>query len=65
MANSAPSKPPAAGALGHEDRPAAPSASRPLLAPEDSGRAAANQARLTDRNLRIAGEVDRAADELG
>jgi aryl-alcohol dehydrogenase-like predicted oxidoreductase len=32
--------------------------------PADSRRAAANQARLTDRNLRIAREVDRVADEL-
>ena len=34
-------------------------------APEDSRRAAANQARLTERNLRIAREVDRVADQLG
>jgi aryl-alcohol dehydrogenase-like predicted oxidoreductase len=34
-------------------------------APEDSRRAAANQARLTERNRRIAGEVDRVADALG
>ena len=33
--------------------------------PEDSKRAAANQARLTERNLRIAREVDLVADELG
>ena len=33
--------------------------------PEDSRRAAANQARLTERNLGIAGEVDRVADALG
>ena len=33
--------------------------------PEDSKRAAANQARLSDRTLRIAREVDRVADELG
>jgi aryl-alcohol dehydrogenase-like predicted oxidoreductase len=33
--------------------------------PTDSRRAAANQARLTDRNLRIAREVDRVADQLG
>ena len=33
--------------------------------PEDSRRAAANQARLTERNLQIAREVDRVADELG
>jgi aryl-alcohol dehydrogenase-like predicted oxidoreductase len=32
--------------------------------PEDSRRAAANQARLTERNLQIAREVDRVADEL-
>jgi aryl-alcohol dehydrogenase-like predicted oxidoreductase len=35
------------------------------MTPEDSRRAAANQARLTDRNLQIAREVDRVADELG
>ena len=33
--------------------------------PQDSKRAAANQARLTERNLQIAREVDRVADELG
>jgi aryl-alcohol dehydrogenase-like predicted oxidoreductase len=33
--------------------------------PEDSKRAAANQARLSERNLQIAREVDRVADELG
>jgi aryl-alcohol dehydrogenase-like predicted oxidoreductase len=33
--------------------------------PKDSKRAAANQARLGDRNLQIAREVDRVADELG
>lgn len=33
--------------------------------PQDSRRAAGNQARLTDRNLGIAEEVDRVADELG
>jgi aryl-alcohol dehydrogenase-like predicted oxidoreductase len=33
--------------------------------PEDSKRAAANQARLTERNLRIAREVDLVAEELG
>ena len=33
--------------------------------PADSRRAAANQARLTERNLRIARELDRVADELG
>jgi Aldo/keto reductase family len=33
--------------------------------PDDSRRAAANQARLTERNLAIAGEVDRVADSLG
>ena len=33
--------------------------------PDDSRRAAANQARLTERNLRIAREVDRVADQLG
>jgi aryl-alcohol dehydrogenase-like predicted oxidoreductase len=37
----------------------------PSTVPEDSKRAAGNQARLTERNLRIAGEVDRVADELG
>jgi aryl-alcohol dehydrogenase-like predicted oxidoreductase len=37
----------------------------PSLLPHDSRRAAANQARLTDRNLRIAREVDRVAEELG
>jgi aryl-alcohol dehydrogenase-like predicted oxidoreductase len=36
-----------------------------LPSPEDSRRAAANQARLTDRNLRIAREVDRVAGQLG
>jgi aryl-alcohol dehydrogenase-like predicted oxidoreductase len=33
--------------------------------PQDSKRAAANQARLTHRNLQIAREVDRVADQLG
>lgn len=33
--------------------------------PEDSRRAPANEQRLTERNLRIAREVDRVADELG
>jgi aryl-alcohol dehydrogenase-like predicted oxidoreductase len=33
--------------------------------PEDSRRAALNQMRLTERNLHIAAEVDRVADELG
>jgi aryl-alcohol dehydrogenase-like predicted oxidoreductase len=33
--------------------------------PEDSRRAAANQARLTQRNLQIAREVDQVADQLG
>jgi aryl-alcohol dehydrogenase-like predicted oxidoreductase len=33
--------------------------------PTDSRRAAANQARLSERNLAIAREVDRIADELG
>jgi aryl-alcohol dehydrogenase-like predicted oxidoreductase len=37
----------------------------PSTTPTDSRRAAANQARLTDRSLRIAREVDRVADELG
>jgi aryl-alcohol dehydrogenase-like predicted oxidoreductase len=37
----------------------------PSETPEDSKRAAANQARLTERNLQIAREVDRVADELG
>jgi aryl-alcohol dehydrogenase-like predicted oxidoreductase len=37
----------------------------PSTTPTDSRRAAANQARLTDRTLRIAREVDRVADELG
>jgi aryl-alcohol dehydrogenase-like predicted oxidoreductase len=37
----------------------------PSSSPADSRRAAANQARLTERNLRIAREVDRVADELG
>lgn len=37
----------------------------PSMTPEDSRRAAGNQARLTERNLRIAREVDRVADELG
>jgi len=36
----------------------------PSSSPADSRRAAANQARLTERNLRIAREVDRVADEL-
>ncbi len=35
------------------------------MLPEDSRRAAANQARLTERNLAIAREVDRVADALG
>jgi aryl-alcohol dehydrogenase-like predicted oxidoreductase len=38
---------------------------RDSTAPRDSRRAAANQARLTERNLKIAREVDRVADELG
>jgi aryl-alcohol dehydrogenase-like predicted oxidoreductase len=37
----------------------------PSTTPTDSRRAAANQARLSDRNLRVAREVDRVADELG
>ena len=37
----------------------------PTTSPADSRRAPANQARLTDRNLRIAREVDLVADELG
>jgi aryl-alcohol dehydrogenase-like predicted oxidoreductase len=37
----------------------------PTLTPEDSRRAPANQPRLTERNLAIAGEVDRIADQLG
>jgi aryl-alcohol dehydrogenase-like predicted oxidoreductase len=37
----------------------------PSTTPQDSKRAAANQARLTERNLRIAREVDRVADQLG
>jgi aryl-alcohol dehydrogenase-like predicted oxidoreductase len=37
----------------------------PSTTPTDSRRAAANQARLTDRNLHIAREVDRVADQLG
>jgi aryl-alcohol dehydrogenase-like predicted oxidoreductase len=37
----------------------------PSMTPEDSKRAAGNQARLTERNLQIAREVDRVADELG
>jgi aryl-alcohol dehydrogenase-like predicted oxidoreductase len=37
----------------------------PSTTPADSRRAAANQARLTDRTLRIAREVDRVADQLG
>jgi aryl-alcohol dehydrogenase-like predicted oxidoreductase len=37
----------------------------PTTSPADSRRAPANQARLTERNLRIAREVDRVADELG
>jgi aryl-alcohol dehydrogenase-like predicted oxidoreductase len=37
---------------------------RDSTAPRDSRRAAANQARLTQRNLQIAREVDRVADEL-
>jgi aryl-alcohol dehydrogenase-like predicted oxidoreductase len=36
----------------------------PATSPADSRRAPANQARLTERNLRIAREVDRVADEL-
>ena len=34
-------------------------------APKDTKRAAANQSRLTERNLRIAREVDAIADEIG
>jgi aryl-alcohol dehydrogenase-like predicted oxidoreductase len=37
----------------------------PSTTPQDSRRAAGNQARLTERNLRIASEVDRVADQLG
>jgi aryl-alcohol dehydrogenase-like predicted oxidoreductase len=37
----------------------------PSTTPTDSRRAPANQARLTDRTLRIARELDRVADELG
>jgi aryl-alcohol dehydrogenase-like predicted oxidoreductase len=37
----------------------------PSTTPTDSWRAAANQARLTDRNLHIAREVDRVAGQLG
>ncbi|HEX6677118.1 MAG TPA: aldo/keto reductase [Actinomycetes bacterium] len=37
----------------------------PSTTPQDSRRTAANQARLTERNLRIAREVDRVADQLG
>jgi aryl-alcohol dehydrogenase-like predicted oxidoreductase len=37
----------------------------PSTTPQDSRRAAGNQARLTERNLRIAREVDRVADQLG
>ena len=37
----------------------------PTTSPADSRRAPANQARLTERNLRIAREVDLVADELG
>jgi aryl-alcohol dehydrogenase-like predicted oxidoreductase len=37
----------------------------PTTHPADSRRAAANQGRLTEPNLRIAREVDRVADELG
>jgi aryl-alcohol dehydrogenase-like predicted oxidoreductase len=37
----------------------------PSLMPEDSRRAATNQARLTERNRRIARKVDAVADELG
>jgi aryl-alcohol dehydrogenase-like predicted oxidoreductase len=37
----------------------------PSPTPADSRRAAANQARLTERNLRIARAVDAVADELG
>ncbi len=33
--------------------------------PEDSKRAASNQRRLTERNLQIARELDRVADDLG
>jgi aryl-alcohol dehydrogenase-like predicted oxidoreductase len=37
----------------------------PSTTPADSRREAANQARLTERNLRIARAVDQVADELG
>jgi aryl-alcohol dehydrogenase-like predicted oxidoreductase len=37
----------------------------PTTTPADSRRAAANQARLGDRNLRIARELDAVADQLG
>ncbi len=37
----------------------------PSTTPQDSRRAASNQARLTERNLQIAREVDRVADQLG
>jgi aryl-alcohol dehydrogenase-like predicted oxidoreductase len=37
----------------------------PTTSPADSRRAPANQARLTERNLRIAREVDLVAEELG
>jgi aryl-alcohol dehydrogenase-like predicted oxidoreductase len=37
----------------------------PSPTPEDSRRVAANQARLTERNLQVAREVDRVADQLG
>jgi aryl-alcohol dehydrogenase-like predicted oxidoreductase len=37
----------------------------PSRTPEDSRRVAGNQARLTERNLRIAREVDHVADQLG
>jgi aryl-alcohol dehydrogenase-like predicted oxidoreductase len=36
----------------------------PSLTPADSRRASTNQARLTERTLRIAREVDRVAEEL-
>ncbi len=39
--------------------------SRSSTPPDDSKRAASNQARLTDRNLAIAREVDAVADEIG
>ena len=37
----------------------------PTTGPADGRRAPANQARLTERNLRIARAVDQVADELG